>query len=235
MNFRTMLAGSSWTAVTLLSLSSLSSQPALALSAHNVPRGTQIAADRGRVDPNLNQNFTVLLKLHNQADYDAAVAALYNPESSTYQHWFSDADFAKYAPTAAEIEVVKKELVKQGFSVVSTDPQNFSIRVNGSTATAEKAFQTELHNFSYNGKTFQAHIVDAQLTGEAGTLVDSVVGLDRQQVRTLLSVAKDPRTGKPLFQKKVTPADAGSTLLSEITGVALSAPAVSTKSRGQTR
>lgn len=230
MKFRNMIANSSWAAMALLSLSPLTTQSVLALSAHNVPKGVQIAYDRGPVDPNQEQNFTILLKLHNRADFDKAVEDLYNPESANYQHWFSEADFARYAPTTAELETVRKELVKQGFNVVSSDPRNFSIRVNGTTGTAEKAFQTELHNFSYNGKTFQAHTRDAELTGEAGELVDSVVGLDRHQVQPQLSVAKNPRTGKPLFKKQVTPADAGSELLSEITGVALNAPAVFTYS-----
>jgi subtilase family serine protease len=194
-----------------------------ALAEHNVPKGVQLAADQGRVPANKDQNLTVILKMHNQAAYDAAVKALYEEGSPTFHQWFTDEDFARYAPTAAEFKSVKEELVKQGFSILAEDPQNFSIRVHGTTEITEKAFQTELHTFTLNNSTFQAHVKDAQLTGEAGKLVDSVVGLDRHTIHNQLSVAKNPITGKPLFNKLGTKASIGGELLSEITGKPLAA------------
>ena len=215
-------------ALSVLAISALGAYHASALSPHNVAPGLQRAADRGPVAADTEQTITVILKLRNQAGFDAAVKDLYDPESASFHKWFTDADFAKYAPSAADLKTVRDELSKQGLSVVSVDPQNFSIRVHGSTGTVEKAFQTELHTFNHNGSTFQAHIRDAQLTGAAGDLVDSVVGLDRHQVQTQLTVAKDPLTNRQLFKKKVTAADIGSTLLGEITGTPLSAPALAT-------
>jgi len=214
--------------IAILAVSVAGTHHALALSTHNVAPGVQQLADQGSVAANTEQTLTVTLKLHSEAGFDAAVKDLYNPESPSYHKWFTDADFAKYAPTAAELKTVQDELTKQGFSVVSVDPQNFSLRVHGKTSTVEKAFQTELHTFSLNGTTFQAHVRDAQLTGTAGALVDSVVGLDRHQVHPLLTVVKNPLTNKQLFKKQVTAADIGSTLLGEITGTALSAPALAT-------
>ena len=215
-------------ALSVLAISALGAHHASALSPHNVAPGLQRAADRGPVAADTEQTITVILKLRNQAGFDAAVKDLYDPESASFHKWFTDADFAKYAPTAADLKTVRDELSKQGLSVVSVDPQNFSIRVHGSTGAVEKAFRTELHTFNHNGSTFQAHIRDAQLAGPAGDLVDSVVGLDRHQVQTQLTVAKDPLTNQQLFKKKVTAADIGSTLLGEITGTPLSAPALAT-------
>ena len=222
MKLRESAVITSGTALALLSLSLLASRPAIALTERNVPKGVAISADRGRVDPNQEFNLTVVLKLHNEAEFNKVVEDLYNPESPSYHHWLTESDLARYAPTAAEFETVRKELVSHGYSVVSADPQRFSIRVHGTAGISEEAFQTELHTFSHNGKVFQAHIRDAELTGAAGKLVDSVVGLERHQVRPLISVASNPRTGKPLFKKSLTTADIGSTLLSTITGTALS-------------
>ena len=224
MMLRKSVFQASLTAFALLSFSLPAFQPAAAVTkdGHNVPKGVEIASDRGRVDPNQEFNLTVVLKLHNEAEFDKVVEDLYDPKSSNYHHWLTESDLEKYAPTAAEFETVKKELVSHGYSVVSSDPQRFSIRVHGTAGITEEAFQTELHTFSHNGKVFQAHIRDAQLTGEAGKLVDSVAGLERHQVRPLITVATNPRTGKPLFKKVVTKADLGSTLLSSITGTALS-------------
>jgi subtilase family serine protease len=226
MNLFATSAKTSWTALALLSAFALPTLQAEVVPSNrvsNVSKGTQIAADQGRVAVNKPQTLTVLLKLHNQAEFDKAVEDLYNPESPTYHHWFTDSDFAKYAPTAAELEAVKKELVSHGLSVVSEDRQNFSIRVSGTTVAAEEAFQTELHTFGYNGRTFQAHVREAQLTGAAGTLVDTVAGLDRHTARPQLTIATNPRTGKPLNKRVLTKSDLGSTLLSSITGTALSA------------
>jgi subtilase family serine protease len=226
MIFRNLFAKVSVTSLALLAISPLGSLSAHALATHNVAKGLQLAEDHGRVDSSKDQKLTILLKLPDQAAYDKAVEALYDPASPTFHKWFTDADFAKYAPTASELKTVKDELTKQGLSVLSVDPKNFSIRVHGSTASVETAFQTELHTFTYKNTTFQAHVKDAQLRGEAGPLVASIVGLDRHQVVPQLSYVKNPKTGKPLFRKQVTPASVGSTLAASITNVALTTPQV---------
>ena len=209
------------TSAALLTLSPLASSSSLAQTFHSVSKVAQLAEDRGPVDKDKEQTLTVMLKLHDQAGYDKAVEALYDPASPTFHKWFTDADFAKYAPTAAELKTVKDELERQGLSVVSVDPKNFSIRVHGSTGKVESAFQTRLHTFSYKGKTFQAHITDAQLAGEADSLVEYVVGLDRHRAVPQIMYAKNPATGKPLFRKQVTASTVGSTLANSITNIAL--------------
>jgi subtilase family serine protease len=194
MTHRNLHARASVAALALLSFSSIS---AAALPTRNVPAGVGVAADQGRVDPGKEMNLTVVLKMHNRAEFDKAVENLYDPASSSYRQWLTQKDLEKYAPTAAELETVKNELIKQGFSVVSADPQRFSIRVHGTAATVEKAFQTELHAFNYNGRIFQAHTRDAQLAGPAGELIEAVSGIERHESRPQLSYVRNPLTGKP--------------------------------------
>ncbi len=222
MNLQRKTAKASTAALAVLSAFGLCSGQAEAATHAAVAKGLQFATDQGRVASNKEQVLTVILKLHNQAAFDKAVEELYDPESPSFHKWFTDADFARYAPTATEIKAVTEELEKQGLSVVSTDPQNFSVRVHGSTAVVEKAFQTELHTFNYQKRSFQAHVRDAQLTGAAGELVDSVAGLDRHQVIPQISFVKDPKTGKALYAKKVTAQDTAATLFN-ITGTPLTA------------
>ena len=194
----------SLTALALLSLTAAAFRPAVALPANNVPKGLAIATDRGRVEAGQEINLTLVLKLQNRAEFDRAVENLYDPASSTYHEWFTEQDFAKYAPTVQDFETVKTELVKQGFSVVSADPQRFWIRVHGTAAIVEKAFQTELHTFEYRGGVFQAHVRDAQLAGAAGALVDSISGLERHTSRPQLKYVTDPKTGLPVVKKPLT-------------------------------
>lgn len=208
-------------ALPLLALVSLMPRHALA-SENNVPKIIELGTDLGPVDAATEQNFTVFLKLHNEAALDRTIEALSDPESSNYHHWLTQADLEQYAPTGAEFESVKNELISHGFSVISADPQRLSIRVHGTTASAQTAFQTELHNFVYNGRRYQSQIRAAQLTGAAGSLVDAVSGLARHQIRPSAIIASNPITGKPLFTKKRVTTESAADLFGETTDEALS-------------
>jgi subtilase family serine protease len=175
----------------------LAALPAVATPVHNVPEGLAIAHYEGRVDAAKEMNLTVELKMHNEAEFDKALEEMYDPASANFHHWFTATDFARYAPTPAEFETVKNELVRQGFSVVSEDSLRFSIRVHGTAAVVEKAFQTELNNYSYNGSTFQANARDAHLAGPADDLIDGVAGIERHEVHPKLSYVINPKTGRP--------------------------------------
>ncbi len=221
---------SSFVVLVALALSTPQSHAAQARS--NVSKAVGLASDLGRVEPSKEVNLTVVLQLHNEAEYDKEVEALYNPASPTYHHWFTEQDFARFAPTQAEFETVKKELTAHGLSVVSTDPDRFSLRVHGIAANAESAFQTEIHTLRFNGKLFDAHVSEARLTGEAGALVSSVAGLERHQAKPNFTVAKNLRTGQTIQKKPLTKTAASGGFLSTITDVALTAPQLFTYTTG---
>jgi subtilase family serine protease len=206
----------------MLCVSPWISHPAQALPEHNVPNIATVGTNLGRLDAGLVQNLTVVLKLPNDAAFDSAIESLYDPASPNYHHWLGDAELERYAPSAGDFESVRRELLSHGFSVVSSDPHRFSLRVRGSVATIERAFQTELHRFNYGGRVYQAHSIDAQLTGAAGRLVDGVVGLERHAVLPRLAIARNPVTGQPLFKRKLVTSTAASSLLGAISDVALS-------------
>jgi subtilase family serine protease len=190
----------------------------------HVPRGLKLGADQGRVAPGQEQNITVFLKLHDQVGFDQAVADLYDPTSPTYHQWFTDADFARYAPTHAEMQTIKNELEKHGLSTISVDPQNFSIRVHGTASAIENAFQTELHTFKYKNTSFQAPRQEAKLSGAAGDLVAATAGLERHSVHPNFAIAKDPLTRQPLFSNQITATQTAAQLFGNITGTPLTGP-----------
>jgi subtilase family serine protease len=161
--------------------------------------------DLGRVVSGQEQTISVYLNLHDQAGFDQAVSALYDPASPTFHQWFTDADFAKYAPTDAELQTVRAELERQGLKTVSVDPLNFSLRVRGSTSAIESAFQTEVHNYSYGKSVVQAPIREPKLAGSAGDLVAATVGVERHQAHPLWVTSKGPQTGKPLLEFSISP------------------------------
>ncbi len=199
--------------------------PAFALPSHNTPTLAAGVKDLGAPEPGHEMKLTVMLKLHDEAKLDAVMDQLYDPSSKLYRKWLTPADLAAYAPTAAELGAVKAELISHGFSVLSIDPQRFSLRVRGTVATTEQAFQTTLHRYTHNNQTFVVHTRDAQLTGAAGALVASVAGLDQHAVHPMLTMAKDPKTGQKLFLGNATTTTAGG-IRSRISNIPLS-PVVS--------
>ena len=183
-----------------------------------------LTSDRGRVASSQEQTVTVYLNLHDQAGFDREVAKLYDPASPTFHRWLTDADLARYAPTEAEVQTVKAELMRQGLTIISADPNNFSVRARAAVSTIEAAFGTELHTLSYKGVNFQAPVRPAQLAGQAGALVAATVGLERHAAHPQFTIARDPLTGKPLFQKAITATQTAPEIFQFLTGTALTAP-----------
>jgi subtilase family serine protease len=217
------MAKSTLLAAPLLCASTWLSPSALALPTHNVPNIVNVGKDRGRLAGGLEQTLTVVLKVPDTAAFDKAIERLYDPTSPSYHHWLTDADLERYAPLVSDFAAVQRELESHGLTLVSADPHRFSLRVRGTVANIERAFQTELHQFEYRGRVYQAHVADAQLTGAAGSLVDGVAGLERHAVRPARSIAINPVTGQPLSKKQIIyKGAAGTSILSEITDVALS-------------
>lgn len=175
---------------------------------NNVPQAIQQATDLGPLDPAKELNITVRLKMADKAAFDKAVADLYNPASPKYEHWMTNDDLKAYAPPASQLTAVQKELEKNGLSVVSIDPLGFSIRVHGTVANVQKAFQTEIHQYKLNQRSFQAHISEARLTGGADAYVSTVAGLDGGQAKPMAKRATNPKTGaepKPILVKDADP------------------------------
>jgi subtilase family serine protease len=163
----------------------------------NVPAGIRISKDLGLADAAAEINITVHLKLNDKAAFDKAVDALYDPASPTYHKWMANADLRAFAPTEQQRQIVREELTKHGLTVVSADAIGFTIRAHGTIANVAKAFDTEIHQFEYKGKTYRAPIRDARLTGDAGDYVSTVAGIESHQVRPLFKRAISPVTGKP--------------------------------------
>jgi subtilase family serine protease len=181
-------------ALTLLAtISSAHAQPV----EDNVSTGIRYSSDLGPVDPTAEINVTVHLKLPKQADFDKAVDALYDPESPTFHKWMTEKELKTYAPTDEQIEVVRKELEKQGLTILSTEANGFTIRARGSASNVARAFNTEIHQYRHNGTIFRANVQNAHLSGEAGNYISTVAGLESHQARPFMVQAINPQTKKP--------------------------------------
>ncbi len=218
-----MTRTSKWT--TLLAIASaVLAVPALQAqqTAIEKPGIARISSDHGPVAPQQMTNVTVHLKMHNEAAFDNAVDELYTPGSATYHHWMTDSQLAAYAPSAAELSTVKKELEAHGLEIMSVSPDNLSIRAQGTMSSMESAFQTQIHEFERGGTTFHANVTPARLAGAAGDLVKGVTGLSGLKMHSYLKQATNPRTGQT--EKMVPIANATNGFAGVLTNQCFGAP-----------
>ena len=214
----------------LMLLPALAASSLLALTASafaepvhgNVNPALRDAQDVGATDSAKVITVTVHLTMRDQAGFERALDALYDPASPRFHQWMSDAELKQYAAPAGQRAAVSAALERAGLKIVSTDKNGFSLRARGSVASFARAFNTEFHDFSVNGKTFRAHISEARLSGVEGSYVASLAGLDSHGVHPMLARAVDPKSGKarpPVPLADVTAAG----LASMITPTALTA------------
>lgn len=181
----------------LMSIQVLTTPAAVAQRvANNVPGSIRQANDLGRIDPAKEITITVQLKMQNQAAFDRALEALYDPTSPTFHKWMTDKDLARYAPAKEQLDAVRSELENRGFTILSTGKNGLSIRARGTASDIENAFNTEIHEFQHGGETFRANVQNARLSGTAGDYVTTVAGIESHLVRPLLSRAVNLRTHK---------------------------------------
>ncbi len=193
----------------LLALGIVSSA-AQATEAHIAPAITRFGHNLGQESPSTRLTLTVWLNLHNRAEFDARVAALYKADSPTFRHWLTDADLKTYAPTAAEVTAIKDALAAHNLTVRSVDPMNLSVRFDGQTSDIERAFHTQINRYSVRGEMVRTSSSLPALTGAAAGLVHHVSGLNGMQLKPLLTHPINPRNGKkfvgmPLAQAMAKP------------------------------
>ena len=181
---------------------------AQASEAQMAPAIARMATNLGAESPATPLSATVWLNLHNRAQLDAAVKAMYTPGSSSYHKWLTLEDLKQYAPTAVEVEAVKKELAAHNLTVVSSDKMNFSVKVKGQTADFERSFQTQINRYQLKNNILHMPSNVPSLTGTAGALVSRVTGFNNSLMKPARMRAVNPKTGKPLASMPVAGASA---------------------------
>ena len=148
-------------------------------------------------DPNEVVEAKVWLNLHDKQGFDDTVARLYEEGSPSYHHWLTASDLSRFSPTASDIETVKNELSKQGLTVTSVGSRNGYIKVSGTVAAMQAAFQTEIKSLVVKGQAIRATTTAPRLTGTAGSMISAVTGLTQTKAILDFIRAADPVTGKP--------------------------------------
>jgi subtilase family serine protease len=146
-------------------------------------------------DPGKILEATVWLNLRNKEQLDETVSNLYKEGSPTYHHWLSATDLARFAPGAAEMQAVRRELSSQGLTVTSVGSHNMFLKVSGSVANMQTAFHTQIKSLTIKGRAVRATTVEPKLSASA-SLVSGVTGLSERRLTPYLKHQVDPDSGK---------------------------------------
>ncbi len=151
----------------------------------------------GAEDPSKQIAVTFWLKQHDKAGLDEMVRQMYDRNSPNYHHWLTLKEYeARFAPSAADMAIVRQHLAANNLHVVSTDKLNHAVTARGAVADVERATGVQLNRALINGETHRLPSKEPVISGAAGKLVYAVQGLTDTRFKSHAKLGIDPDTGK---------------------------------------
>lgn len=147
--------------------------------ANNTPTFVATAKSLGSADKSLRIEVSLWLKPGNRAAMDALAQQLYDPKSANYRHWLKPQEIAaRFAPTAAQAQIVREFLESHQLTVSRVGPNNFYVSASGTVAQVEQAFAVQINDYTIAGRTIRANAANPYVEGAAAALIQGVSGLD---------------------------------------------------------
>lgn len=141
------------------------------------PAWATTKADRGAASDGAQVAVRVYLAGRDAAGLAAYAKAVSDPGSASYGTYLSSRQAqARFGATKAQVAAVKGWLTSAGLKV--TDVTQHYVAVTGDVAAAEKAFGTQLHNYTKGAKTYRAPTSTASVPDSVKDAVLTVTGLD---------------------------------------------------------
>ena len=145
----------------------------------NTPGWVTKAQNLGATDSTQTLTLTVWLKLHNEDKLQQLLHDQYTKGSSSYHQWLTQDQFnTTYSPTSQEVNSVTNYLQAKGFTILGNADNNFYVKVSGTVAQAQKAFNVQINNYRFNGQTYRSNAADPSVNDTAGGNIANVTGLD---------------------------------------------------------
>ncbi|MFB8174520.1 protease pro-enzyme activation domain-containing protein [Streptomyces sp. NPDC055966] len=134
-------------------------------------------ADKGATANSAQVNAKVYLAGKDAAGLAAYAKAVSDPSSPLHGKYLSaKTTQARFGATKAQVAAVKSWLTSAGLKV--TEVTQHYVAVSGDVAAAEKAFGTQLHNYTKGTKTYRAPAQAASVPAGLQGAVLTVTGLD---------------------------------------------------------
>ncbi|MFI6561307.1 protease pro-enzyme activation domain-containing protein [Streptomyces sp. NPDC050534] len=141
------------------------------------PAWATAKADKGATSNSAQVSARVYLAGKDAAGLAAYAKAVADPSSASYGKYLSAKQAqSRFGATKAQVAAVKSWLKSAGLKV--TGVTQHYVSVTGDVAAAEKAFGTQLHNFTKGSKTYRAPSKTASAPDSLKGAVLTVTGLD---------------------------------------------------------
>jgi subtilase family serine protease len=141
------------------------------------PAWATAKADKGAASNSAQLSARVYLAGKDASGLAAYAKAVSDPSSASYGKYLSAKKAqARFGATKAQVAAVKSWLTAAGLKV--TGVTQHYVSVSGDVAAAEKAFGTQLHNYTKGSKTYRAPSKAASAPDSLNGAVLTVTGLD---------------------------------------------------------
>ncbi|WP_031476597.1 S53 family peptidase [Streptomyces bicolor] len=141
------------------------------------PAWATAKADRGAASDSARVSARVYLAGRDAAGLAAYAKAVSDPGSASYGKYLSAGQAqARFGATKAQVAAVTGWLTSAGLKV--TGVTQHYVAVTGDVAAAEKAFGTQLHNYTKGAQTYRAPTTTASVPDAVKDAVLTVTGLD---------------------------------------------------------
>jgi subtilase family serine protease len=155
------------------------------------------AANLGAEDPAKVIEVSFWLNPSNQAGLDALASQLYDPTSPQFRHFLTRNQIAtRFAPTAAQMKVVRQFLAANNLKVMRVGPMNFFVHVKGTVGDIENALHVQLNQYQVGSNVMRANNRDPYVDGAAAPLVRAISGLDSGEYTHPMATRPGPPSTK---------------------------------------
>src|SRR5271166_6346111 len=140
----------------------------IAMPAFSQSSGVRASQILGAEDQSKQIAVTFWLKQHDKAGFDELVRQMYDRNSPNFHKWLTPKEFAsRFAPTAAEMAIVKQHLAANNLKVVSTDKLNLVVTARGTVADVQRATGVQLNRVLINGQAHRLPSAEPAIPGLA--------------------------------------------------------------------
>ncbi len=122
----------------------------------------------------------IVLALRNQSELDNLLQDLYDPQSPSFHHFLSVAEFTeRFGPTQEAYAAVIRFLERNGMTVTGTSPNRVVLNVQGSVESIENAFQVKMGAYRHPTEQRTFYSADRQPSvARLDPLIWHISGLD---------------------------------------------------------
>jgi subtilase family serine protease len=133
----------------------------------------------GHVAGTQRLSLAISLPLRNEAALDELLQGIYNPQSSTYHHYLSVAEFAaQFGPSESDYSTMVNFARANGLDVIHTAANRMVLDVEGPSANIESAFHVAMNVYQHPTEARTFYAPDREPTVDLDIPVLHISGLD---------------------------------------------------------